>query len=64
MTLDKWFQIIKEEKTKSYEKTLGCNEPQSWHLCRSAMLEYIAEIDKAAEVYMLENSKEKQNGRT
>jgi hypothetical protein len=56
MTKEKWREIVKEEQRKAETKAMGTATPEKWPVARESMLDYIAEIDKATEVYNLENT--------
>jgi hypothetical protein len=63
MNQDRWNQIYNEECNKVYSSYSVIN-PETWEDIKEKTLKFIDEIDKATEVYLLENSKENQNGRT
>jgi hypothetical protein len=60
MTKDKWFLLRYWEISKWFEKITNCYSKDSidtWLEEREVLLHFIKEMDKATEVYFMENNK-------
>ena len=58
MNKEKWKKITQEEVQKHINRTVFMEfEPENWEEYKKANLEYIKEVDKATEVYFMENKK-------
>jgi hypothetical protein len=57
MTKEKWIKIYNEECNKHMQRTLGNKyaDPANWPDVKASLLSHIEEMDKAFEVYNLEN---------
>lgn len=58
MNKEKWIEIFYEEAQK-HSAAHHIVSPKAWASMKQSLLVYIKEIDKATEVYFMENPKEK-----
>ena len=62
MNIKKWKQIYKEELDIGCDKILSLEiTPNNWGDIKDALKTFIKEVDKATEVYNMENKEEKCN---
>jgi hypothetical protein len=59
MNRNKWAQVKEEEEFEFSKKISGIDrdDPENWTIYKSCLLGFIEEMDKATEVYNMENKK-------
>lgn len=58
MNKNKWKQIAREENEKMNEVFRSYpQDPHIWVIVKKAVLEFVSEVDKATEVYEMENKR-------
>jgi len=61
MNREKYAEVVTEEMGKVTDGNVKLADPENWPEGRRRLVNFIAEVDKAHEVFSLENTPEKES---
>jgi len=55
MTKNKWLDVVELENVETQNKYPSDLSPETWHVAKKAILDFVQAVDEATEVYNMEN---------